>query len=429
MRTLSILKGTAVAATSAALLIAGIASAGVGPADYVTDGLVGYWSLDADTVSGDTVEDIWGDNDGVVDGAVDLVDGYANGALNFDGLTEVQIDGTDALNLNGLDGFTAMAWVNAANDSPVDGVVEGCCGSVVAQRDANSWALRYDGRNAGAEMEFIVNTGSWNGDAGFGAPKLTPGEWHHLAGVLLDGNMALYLDGVLLMENPDAGTLASDGPEMEIGRAGDGGFIGGIDEVAIYNRGLSAGEVAGKRPHILLRFVGGRREHDPEHAAPADDELLDGLVAASPAEEGVLLLDEPIHQELLRQLEVLHQHPGGAVPFEARPFAHHLVNRQHITPVHGLYDLVAGAGSAPDVERACSHLSLVIRPGEGGHGHHARENEDAGGDPEKGQCGRTGHDRRRQRRLIAGGSDFSRVAPACVWEGGQEAIASWGATA
>jgi|SaaInl4_135m_RNA_FD_contig_41_913975_length_1933_multi_15_in_0_out_0_2 hypothetical protein len=245
MRAWSIVKCTTVAAVSAAFLTGGIASAGVGPAEYVTDGLVAYYSLDADSVAGAAVEDVWGDNDGVVDGAVDPIDGYASGALNFDGLTELQIEGTDALNLNGLDGFTVMAWVNAANDSPVDGVVEGCCGSVVAQRDANAWALRYDGRNAGAEMEFIVNTGSWNGDAGFGAPKLAAGEWHHLAGVLLNGSMALYLDGGLLMELPDVGTLASDGPELEIGRAGDGGFIGGIDEVAIYNRGLSAGEVAG----------------------------------------------------------------------------------------------------------------------------------------------------------------------------------------
>jgi len=247
MRAWSISKCAALAVTAAAFLAAAGASADVGPIEYVTAGLVGYWSLAAGTVAGDTVEDIWGDNDGVVSGAVDLGEGYdggANGALNFDGLTEVMIDGTDALNLNGLDGFTAMAWVNAANDSPVDGVVAGCCGSVVAQRDANAWALRYDGRNAGAEMEFIVNTGSWNGDGGFGAPQFAPGEWNHLAGVLRDGDMALYLNGELLMELPDAGAVSSDGPELEIGRAGDGGFIGGIDEVAVYNRGLSADEVA-----------------------------------------------------------------------------------------------------------------------------------------------------------------------------------------
>ena len=138
-----------------------------------------------------------------------------------------------------------MAWANAASDDPVDGVVAGCCGSVVAQRDVDGWALRYDGRNAGAEMEFIVHTASWNGDGGFGAPKFAAGEWNHLAGVLDGGNMALYLNGELIQELPDAGALVSNGSEMEIGRAGDGGFIGLIDEVAVYNRALSADEVSG----------------------------------------------------------------------------------------------------------------------------------------------------------------------------------------
>ena len=228
------------ALAAGAFLVACAASA-----DYATDGLVGYWSLDSATISGDTVEDIWGDNDGVVSGALTPSAGRVGEALAFDGLTEIEIEGTDALNLNGSDSFTVMAWMNPDSDSPVDGVVEGCCGSVVAQRDVDGWALRYDGRNPGAEMEFIVHTASWNGDAGFGAPQFPADEWHHLAGVLDGGNMALYLDGALLMENPDAGALASLGSEMEIGRAGDGGFIGLIDEVAIYNRGLSAGEIAG----------------------------------------------------------------------------------------------------------------------------------------------------------------------------------------
>lgn len=228
-----------VGAVAAAFLVAGVASA-----QFVTDGLVGYWSLDASTISGDTVEDIWGDNDGVVNGALTPATGRVGEALAFDGLTEVEIEGTDALNLNGLDSFSVVVWANAASDSPVDGVVEGCCGSVVAQRDVDGWALRYDGRNPDAEMEFITHGASWNGDAGFGAPKFPAGEWHHLAGVLDGGNMALYLDGALLMELPDAGALASLGSEMEIGRAGDGGFIGLIDEVGVYNRALSAGEVA-----------------------------------------------------------------------------------------------------------------------------------------------------------------------------------------
>ena len=44
-------------------------------------------------------------------------------------------------------------------------------------------------------------------------------------------------------EMPFAGPISSGGTETEIGRAGDGGFIGLIDEVVIYNRALSDEEV------------------------------------------------------------------------------------------------------------------------------------------------------------------------------------------
>ncbi|MEO2005860.1 MAG: LamG domain-containing protein [Candidatus Poribacteria bacterium] len=224
----------------AALLVAGVASA-----QFVTDGLVGYWSLDASTISGDTVQDVWGDSDGVINGALESATGRVGGALEFDGVSEIEIDGTDALNLNGLDSFSVVAWANAASDAPVEGAVPGlCCGSIVAQRDVNGWALRYDAREVGTEYEFIVNTGSWQGDGAFGAPQFPAGEWHHLAGVLDAGTMAIYLDGALLMELPDAGALSSEGSELDIGHAGDGGFVGLIDEVGVYNRALSADEVA-----------------------------------------------------------------------------------------------------------------------------------------------------------------------------------------
>ena len=135
-----------------------------------------------------------------------------------------------------------MAWVNADSDSPVVGVVAGCCGTIVAQRDANGWALRFDGRNAGQEMEFIVQAG-WQGDGGFGAPVFAKGEWRHLAGVVDGKDMFLYVDGVLEKEMPYNGPMQADSSETEIGHAGDGGWMGLIDEVAIYDRALSAAEI------------------------------------------------------------------------------------------------------------------------------------------------------------------------------------------
>ena len=217
-------------------------SANLAKAQMVTDGLVSYWPLDEATIQGKTVKDVWGKNDGTPAGNPKAADGKINGAMRFAGNDSVDIPGTDTLNFAKKEAMTVTAWVNAGSDDPVQGVVAGCCGTIVAQRDANSWALRYDGRNPGDDMEFIVQPG-WQGDGGFGAPRFKKGEWHHLTGVVDRTKLLLYVDGELLKEMPFAGPMVSDSSEAEIGHAGDGGFVGLIDEVAIYNRALSAKEV------------------------------------------------------------------------------------------------------------------------------------------------------------------------------------------
>jgi hypothetical protein len=208
----------------------------------VTDGLVGYWPLDEGTIKGKTVEDVWGENDGTMGGDPKVVAGRIGEALEFDGDDSVDIPGTDALNFNGKEELTVAAWVNVGSDDPVIGVVAKCCGEIVAQRDVNGWALRYDGRNGGQEMEFIVCPG-WQGDGGFGAPLFKEGEWHYLTGVVDKDKMLLYVDGDLVKEMPFSGPITTGGTKTEIGKAGDGGFIGLIDEVVIYDRALSADEI------------------------------------------------------------------------------------------------------------------------------------------------------------------------------------------
>jgi hypothetical protein len=101
-----------------------------------------------------------------------------------------------------------------------------------------------------SDMMVEMQTKKWNslynrggGDGGFGAPRFKQGEWHHLTGVVALDKLLLYVDGEFLKEMPYAGPMASDGPETEIGHAQDGGFIGLIDEVAIYDRALSSDEI------------------------------------------------------------------------------------------------------------------------------------------------------------------------------------------
>jgi hypothetical protein len=215
-------------------------------ADMVTDGLVAYWSLDANTISGTDVKDLVGGNNGIITGNLVQVTGKAKGALEFDGASSIDVVGTDALNFNGKSEMTVAVWIKPASNEPVGSAAvaspTACCGSIVAQRDALSWALRYDGRNAGSELEFIVCP-NWQGDAGFGIPKVAAGEWHYITAVVAVDKRQLYLDGALVIEDVYAGPMASNGPETDIGKAADGAFVGTIDEIAMYNKALTAAQV------------------------------------------------------------------------------------------------------------------------------------------------------------------------------------------
>ena len=77
----------------------------------MTDGLVSYWTFDRQDITGDTVKDVWGENDGKIVGAPKIVDGQVGEALEFDG-------SDDYVNLTNLGNFgeqvgasTFEAWV------------------------------------------------------------------------------------------------------------------------------------------------------------------------------------------------------------------------------------------------------------------------------------------------------------------------------
>lgn len=171
------------------------------------------------------------------------VAGKLGGGLAFDGVDDyVQIGGWKGI--GGGRSRTVCAWVKTADTAGV--IVSWGPTGVAGAR----WLLLTEG---GGRLRLEVG-----GGAVVGSAAICDGQWHHVAAVLDNdgtpnvGDVRLYVDG-------DLDTLSSSGdrlvntvvdaagsPDVAIGTWLPGGayLAGVIDEVRIYERALSAEEVA-----------------------------------------------------------------------------------------------------------------------------------------------------------------------------------------
>ena len=72
------------------------------------------------------------------------------------------------------------------------------------------------------------------------------GEWHHIAGTYDGNQLRLYVDGGLVDSEDYLGSINSTTNPVNIGRNSQQTtrlYEGAIDDVKIYNRALSAGEI------------------------------------------------------------------------------------------------------------------------------------------------------------------------------------------
>ena len=56
--------------------------------NIVTDGLVSYWTFDREDIIGNTVTDVWGENNATIVGAPAIINGRLKDALKFDGIKD-----------------------------------------------------------------------------------------------------------------------------------------------------------------------------------------------------------------------------------------------------------------------------------------------------------------------------------------------------
>ena len=207
--------------------------------NYVpTDGLVAYYPLDGDGEDAGPL-----DLNGTVHGTTPLNNrfGAANHALNFDG------DG-DWINLGNLEDWNFVDYSINLWYSTTETPDLADYRALICRGDAYGLHVGDTGGGGGANSMAYVNA---NGGSGaFNYVDLSDGDWHMMTAVRSSagGYLKLYVDGVLadsVEANP--GSLSSPQP-LSIGRYWDINphwFNGGIDDVGIWNRGLTEEEIAG----------------------------------------------------------------------------------------------------------------------------------------------------------------------------------------
>jgi hypothetical protein len=195
-------------------------------------------SLTLDSVASGIVTDGSGmNNHGVVEGPVPVA-GRVGGALLFDGVNDwITVADSDALDLSTA--MTLEAWVNPASLTGWRNVLlkEGGTGM--------AYELYAQNPDVSRPAAYATLNGAIRGITG--TAPMPANTWSHLA-VTYDGaNMRLYVNGALVRTVARTGVIAATNGPLHIGgNAVWGGefFAGAIDEVRIYNRALSAQEIA-----------------------------------------------------------------------------------------------------------------------------------------------------------------------------------------
>jgi hypothetical protein len=162
-------------------------------------------------------------------------------ALDFDAANEeyVEIGDVAPLDIAG-DQITVAAWVKIASKTAEKKVIAKWSDSA----GAFSYLLTISGGTDDVPT-FVVNTGG--NVLAIATTNLATGTWYHLAGIYDGANVKIYVNGVEEDSTADTGNINSTTAPIRIGMGSgtppEEPMDGTIDDVRIYDRGLSPDEI------------------------------------------------------------------------------------------------------------------------------------------------------------------------------------------
>ncbi len=205
-------------------------------------GLIAHWTLDE--TSGTTAADSIGGHDGTLVGdAAWTSEGKVNGAILLDG------DG-DYINCGGGTDANTLSWADLTEEMTVAAWMKGTFDKswqAIVNKGDSSWRLFRDCVNGDSDNASFTcsNIGAVaSGNTG----SVNDNKWHQVVGTYDGVYLSIYVDGLLAVsQRHDQGTIAVNDYNVFIGGddqfPGQRDFTGLIDEVRIYEIGLSADQV------------------------------------------------------------------------------------------------------------------------------------------------------------------------------------------
>ncbi len=195
----------------------------------VKEGLVSYWSFNKADIEGETVRDLMGNNDGIIVGKPQTVEGKVGDALELNGSSDY-VEAPDNKSLQLWESYTLEAWIyqkESRSSRIIDKITAGTADGPHLDTHPGT-VLR---SCAGACISSKTN---YNLD-----------EWHHVVMTFDKGEVKFYLDSSPDGEGTAPSPLSGNSLPLRIGADSDGQnlFLGIIDEVRVYNRALSEDEV------------------------------------------------------------------------------------------------------------------------------------------------------------------------------------------
>ena len=192
-------------------------------------GLVGWWP------GAGNANDIIGTNNGTLQNGTMFAAGKVGQAFSFDGTNDfVEVPSSAGLSITGP--ITVEAWIQRSATTPQ---------SIVEKYGTNQggYGLRV---MSNGRLQFFTIGDNETSDAVTGGSTLFVGTWYHVAGVWDGTALRVYVNGGLNVISSSTLSPGAGSSSLKIGARGhDAGtpFAGLIDEVAVFNRALTAAEI------------------------------------------------------------------------------------------------------------------------------------------------------------------------------------------